>query len=307
MKNLSFIVIGAAKAGTTTVYEWLKNHPELYLPQGKELPFYTENQLYQAGINKYLEANFPGAPKDKMWGKVTPQYMSGVNSTKVDEIAKRIHKTNPGIKLIAILRNPVERAHSDYKMLVRRGYIKKKTFSEVLDDYLAIDKLEDARDNPESSKRLVVAGEYSRIIAEYLQYFDRKQLLILFSDDLAKHPKRTYHTLCDFLEIDNSHVPDNIYKRYHVGGASPRIKLLTPSVLYRVPLVEIIWKRLMPYNFRRRVNYTINQWNNKPDKQKLARHSNTYKRLARFYKEDTYILEGLLERRVPWRDLIFCE
>lgn len=299
--NLDFLIIGAAKSGTTTLYEWMKHHPELYLPAGKELPFFTEDELYRQGLNSYLSHNFDAAPEKALWGKVTPQYMSGEHGIPPDEIARRIHETNPAIKLIAVLRHPIERAFSDYKMAVRRGY-KTRSFPENVDSTLNEAILDNERENPTEENRYLIAGEYGRILNEYLHYFDSSQLLILFAEELKTHPEESLHTIFSFLDVDPDFVPPNISTNYHRGGSEARLKLLTPRNIYKLPFVQYIWEHWVPYNIRRRISFRINQWNIKPDETNLDYNSSAYKKLVKFYADDVERLRSLSHKRVPWKD-----
>lgn len=300
-QNLDFLIIGAAKSGTTTLYEWMKNHPELYLPAGKELPFFTEDDLYRQGLDSYLGQNFDAAPEKALWGKATPQYMSGEHRIPPGEIAKRIHETNPEIKLIAVLRHPIERAFSDYKMAVRRGY-KTQSFSENVDSALNETTLNNERENPTEENRYLIAGEYGRILSEYLHYFDSSQLLVLFAEELKTHPEESLRTIFSFLDVDVNFVPPNITTNYHRGGSEARLNLLTPRNIYKIPFVQYIWEHWVPYNIRRRVSFRINQWNIKPDETSLDHNSSVYKKLVEFYAGDVEKLQSLLNKRVPWKD-----
>ncbi len=78
-QGLDFIVIGAQKSGTTTLFEYLRGHPELYLPPGKEAPFFSHEEVWKDGWGEYVRRNFPGAGEagDRLWGTVTPHYMYG--------------------------------------------------------------------------------------------------------------------------------------------------------------------------------------------------------------------------------------
>src|SRR5919106_1516011 len=76
-KGLDFIGIGAVKAGTTSLFEYLRTPPDLYLPAAKEQPFFTVDRVFNRGWEEYARYAFLGAPADRLWGKVTPQYLGG--------------------------------------------------------------------------------------------------------------------------------------------------------------------------------------------------------------------------------------
>ncbi len=177
---LDFIVIGAQKSATTTLFQHLHHHPEIALPSGKEWPFFSHDPIYERGWGAYLESlagNGGVSDPARSWGTVTPQYMvGGVLNTTLDPLAagydertvpRRMHERLPDVRLVAILRDPVARAVSHHRMVVRRGG-ELRSFDEAIDELLAPAALEEARRRPAESSGYVVWGEYGRILAGYL-------------------------------------------------------------------------------------------------------------------------------------------
>src|SRR2546423_473254 len=117
--KLDFLVIGAQKAGTTSLWRYLSDNARLALPPHKEAPFFSEPS--PGDFRGYMRALFKEAPRGAKTGTVTPTYMVGGPSAPVPVIAERIRAAAPDVKLVALLRDPVERAHSAWRMLVRRG------------------------------------------------------------------------------------------------------------------------------------------------------------------------------------------
>src|SRR6266487_1947701 len=115
MKCLDFIIIGAQKAGTTSLYHYLREHPGIYMPPEKEAPFFTSKGSFLRDWEQFAADYFGAASVEQRWGKATPAYMAD------PRVAARIHSLMPRVLLIALLRNPVERAYSHYMMSVRRG------------------------------------------------------------------------------------------------------------------------------------------------------------------------------------------
>src|SRR4051812_36445736 len=118
--KLDFIVIGAQKAGTTSLWRYLEDNPGLQMPPDKEALFFSEPS-YPDDWRAYMRALFKTAPRHARLGKVTSPYMVGTPHASVPVIAQRIHSLVPDVKLVVLLRDPVERAHSAHRMLVRRG------------------------------------------------------------------------------------------------------------------------------------------------------------------------------------------
>ena len=115
-KRLSFLVCGAQKSGTTALAAYLRQHPGIHLPETKELHFFDdESQTWpEPDLNK-LHHHFKTADADQLWGEATPI------SLYWDPAAERIWRYNPEMRLIVILRNPIERAYSHWAMEHRRG------------------------------------------------------------------------------------------------------------------------------------------------------------------------------------------
>jgi len=144
-KSLDFIIIGAQKAATTSLYKYLNAHPAIFMPPDKEVPFFTRPDLYQKGLAWYLQTHFANASPDQLWGKATPQYMCD------PQAPARIYHALPEVKLIASLRHPIKRSFSHYKMAVHRG-VEQRTFDEAISDLLSPVALAQARTLPPGLK-----------------------------------------------------------------------------------------------------------------------------------------------------------
>src|SRR5690606_34882371 len=116
----------------------------------------------------------------KIKGKITPQYMN------LPITPANIHKFFPDIKLIVVLRNPIDRAYSYYSMK-KRNATEHRTFEEVVDQQINLEdsEIESVYDS------YLKKSEYGKILGEYLKYFDRSQFLVLFSDDLKNKKKKS--------------------------------------------------------------------------------------------------------------------
>jgi len=224
--TLDFIVIGAQKAATTTLFHYLKHHPEIAVPIGKEAPFFSHDQIYSRGWPAYMEnlANHGGlADPALMWGTVTPQYMVGgvlnaASGGDYDErtVPVRMHEQLPDVRLVAILRDPVARARSHHRMLVRRG-VERRPFDEAIAAMLTHDALEQARRRPQEATGYVVWGEYGRILAGYLECFERDQLLVVFTDELERSPAAVMSRIHAFIGVSADFQAPNLGERYLVA------------------------------------------------------------------------------------------
>jgi len=184
MRLPDFLIIGAAKSATTTLYAYLVEHPQIYMSTEKEPNFFGADIRYHRGLESYSKL-FATAEDEQLCGEATTAY------TKFPEYpntAKRIHLAIPDVKLIYILRNPIDRAYSYYVQLHRRIPYEKLTF----DRYVEI------------TNCCLDGSNYMMQIEQYLIYFARDQFLFIFTDDLVKNTEKCLTDVCDFLKVDSS-------------------------------------------------------------------------------------------------------
>src|SRR5437588_10561271 len=191
---LDFIVIGAEKCGTTSLFEYLRKHPEICLPPGKYAVYFSNDDKYAQDWNTFLSKQFPFADGACKWGSVTPQYMYGGTYTNKDSarrpspadvrtVPTRIKERLPDVRLIAVLRDPVPRARSHHSMTRYEGW-DTRSVDQAVDELLQPEALEKARRDIHEITGYVVFGEYGRILGGYLDVFPREQLLVVFTRDL---------------------------------------------------------------------------------------------------------------------------
>lgn len=317
--TLDFLVIGAQKAGTTSLFEHLRAHPQLYLPPGKEKPFFSHDAIFGAGWDPFVRTVFVDAPPDRLWGKATPWYMAGCPvrddrdvtlspEEAVRAIPERIHARLPDVRLVAILRDPVERCVSHFRMGVLGGR-ETRTFEQVVVDLLTPQALERAR-LLRRTPPYVTFGEYGRVLEGYYEAFPPEQILITFTNELEAAPAKLLRTLFGFLDIDDGFVPPRLETRFREGGGTPRVGWLgAPSVLQRravgLPGIRSAWAALPEHaQLRvqarlREVNYRIALWNRR-SAPAPAVGAGALALLRDHYESDRRLLERLIGRPVPW-------
>lgn len=184
--KLDFLVIGSQKAGTTTVHEILKRHKAIFMPEKKELNYFFHASEYAKG-ESYYHSYFQDAREDQIKGEASPGYIAHPDSLK------RIFNYNPKIKLILTIRNPIDRAYSQYWQ--KRRYLKvSETFDALLGDL-------DHNLYTPGTNGLISRGLYIEYIEQYLKYFPREQLLILDFDELKASPIKFFEKISNFLNI----------------------------------------------------------------------------------------------------------
>ena len=310
--GLDFLVIGAMKAGTTSLFEYLRTHPGLYVPPAKDLPFFSHDNVYRRGWDAYARAAFDKAPDGRLRGTVTPQYM-GVPRWSAETVAlaeahpggvvpERISRLFPRIRLVALLRDPIARAISHYWFSVRHG-LERRSLSDALRESLSVSCLSSARRVPTYTNSYVALGEYGRMLEAYLSRFSRSQLFVGSTETLASDPEGLLGDVWRFLGVDDSHVPENIGLRYHVGSPGRRLPVnpwRLPSAIRATPL-RYAWAAIpggtseMLKNRYRTAAFRFSQWNRSRQPRPAERPDpELSKRLRVHYAGDRALLESLV-------------
>jgi hypothetical protein len=192
-----FIIGGAPRSGTTWLYMLLDRHPQIYMakPMKPEPKFFLVDHLYEQGIEHYARTWFGDVPAARVAGEKSTDYLESATA------AARIHQHLPDVKLVFILREPVERAFSNY-LWTRMNGLETETFQRALE-------LEEERERtlPERLKfarpyAYVSRGLYAELLEPYIARFPREQMLILKFEDLVADPRSVATALHTFLGVE---------------------------------------------------------------------------------------------------------
>jgi hypothetical protein len=199
------MIIGAQKAGTTGLFAMLSKHPQLKHPLDKELHYFDDAVIPYGNLNAY-HSYFPlpfSLRPDKVTYEATPSYLYH------PACAGRIHGYSPGIRLIAILREPVSRAYSSWNMFRSfreaadpryRSVADSRSFEQAIDEELE----QIASGGPVHGKGYLARGFYAEQLRRYFDCFPREQLLVLNYTELRDDPAACIARVCDFIGIDPS-------------------------------------------------------------------------------------------------------
>lgn len=207
----NFLVVGAQKAGTTSLHNYLQAHPDIYLPAQKETKFFVHERHYSKGIGFYESAYFSERTVESAVGEVDPDYMYCEQS-----LPRIIQHLNPdSLKVIFIFRNPVERAFSQYLMNYRRGH-ESLSFEEAIateSSRIRLGHMENLRYS------YATRGYYLRQVERFLQHIDRSRMLFLLSETLESDPVHCLQEVYRFLNVKEDFEPPNIGERFHQATA----------------------------------------------------------------------------------------
>jgi Sulfotransferase domain len=191
----NFLYIGTSKAGSTWLFNALTVHPDVYLASNKGLYFFDTH--FDKGADWYLD-HFTGADGRSAVGEISHSYLSS------PEAPARIEQLNPAMRLLVCLREPVDRAFSDYLDLVKNGQ-----FDGPFDAAL------------EQFPRLVDRGRYATHLQRYVEHFARGSLCVQLFDDLKADAQAYADTVFDFLQITRIDLPPSAL-RSRMPAGKPR-------------------------------------------------------------------------------------
>ena len=290
----NFLLIGAAKSGTSSLYDYLGQHPEIFVSPVKEPNFFalegevvdfqgpgddrTINAVCITDIERY-RALFREADEHAAVGEASTLYLY---SSKAPE---RIKHYLPNARLIAVLRNPVERAFSSFLHLRLEGREPHDTFERALaEEPWRIGQ------NWQHLWHYRAMGLYAEQLERYYRAFGAEQLMIFKHEDLLADPVGVVQRICRFLAVDDSFVPD-VSVKYKVSG-TPRSPALH-RLLARPTLPRRMLRPLLPRTFRRRLLERLKQANMKPARPEIP--SSARALLLQDYRDDIARTQQLVE------------
>lgn len=255
----SFFCVGAQKAGTTSLHDWLLQQPDVCLPKLKETHFFSHEPQYNKGCEWYSNC-FPRRKDGAVMGEIDPEYLFW------EDAPRRIKKHVSNPKLIFIFRNPLDRALSNYKMTVRRGY----------DDLSFEDALKaeqgrlHAKDDVFSLNHhsYMARGRYVEQVERYKRVFPDSEFLYVKFDDLISKDKglETYSRICSFIGLSSD---PRIADRDKTSNAESRpYSAVLNAALYdrRTPLRRLVsfLARPIPPHIKIRLHLAMDRINQAP-------------------------------------------
>jgi hypothetical protein len=202
----NFLIIGAARSGTSSLYSYLQEHPDVYLPRTKrpEPHFFFKASEYARGIDDYEARYFSEWSGEKAVGEASTSYLFG------PETPARIAAHLGDVRLIAMLRNPIERAHSSYWHTVRSG-LETLDFDEAVlredERTAALEGSDLAEIKPYS---YLARGLYFQQLSRWYEVFEEKQLHVVLFDDFVSDTRSVLRGILSFLGVDAGRVPEDL-------------------------------------------------------------------------------------------------
>lgn len=217
----SFLVIGAQKAATTTVWSHLRRHPALFLPESKELNFFLEEGNWPRGMDWYRD-QFATAPPGTLTGEASPGYTMWPIFSGVPE---RVAQHLPEVRLVYVVREPIARMEASWRQGRRDA-----TEQRGLGQSLLLDT------------RYLALSSYATQLEQYLDCFDREQVLVVKSEDLARFPRPVMERIVAFIGADPDQLPPLDDARHNVSAG--RTVPTRPTLAVAAALRRIQARRL---------------------------------------------------------------
>lgn len=290
---IDFVIIGAQKCGTSALHRYLGLHPQIFTPRIKENAFFRDEEAFSRGP-AFLAPFFRGLGEEPVVG------MTNVGILYTPFSWQRIHLYNPAMKLVVLLRDPVERAWSAFWYCKRIGWEPAETLEQALDR-------EEASPPPrtmvERARSYLRNGRYAEQLRPFLARFHRDQVRVLFSAHLAADARSVIEDLCQWLGVAPEALQADLTERHN------------PASISRFPrLQRVIWapdsrtKRLYRSMVPRRLRTAVSLRVIRPLMDRTQRpftkpplDPDTRRRLERYYRpHDRALLEMLDRESLPW-------
>jgi len=279
--KVDFFIVGAPKAGTTSLYHYLDEHPQLEMSLQKEPDYFSDKAIQGQGL--YYSKNridteekynglFNTQKKDVIFGEGSVSYLF------YPTVAQDIKVYNPMAKIIIMLRNPIERAFSHYLMDYRLGLV-----SDSFEDI--INKKSKHKNAHLFYQQYIKVGEYAAQLKRYCDIFDKKSILLIDYEDFKNDVTGTVNSAYSFLNISADFSVD-INKKYNTF-TMPKNKLI--RFVYSFVIIRNILSFIFPKNIIKAVRLILFTKDKKP---KLLEE--TRNQLKHYFSNDVRLLGNLI-------------
>jgi hypothetical protein len=253
-----FVIVGAMKCATSTLHEQLSRQPGFFMTTPKEPNFFSDDNIYAKGLNWYSSLFSNAGPSD-IRGESSTHY---TKLPTYPDALHRMHSALPGIKLIYVIRDPIDRLVSQY--IHERT---ERTIGEPIDR--ALDR----------HPRLIDYSRYSMQIEPYLEVYGPENVLISFAERLSKQPQQELERVCQFLGYGGQPWWSDDVSRQN-AGQQRLIRSPLRDAFVEMPVLRTIRRRFIPQTWRDRVK---SYWQIK-DRPQLS--ENSRRRLEEIFDAD---------------------
>lgn len=298
---LHIMISGAPKAGTTSLYHYLKDHPEVGVSRWKNTHYFTDSDFNYAGRDLAVEAaeekgfacyrDYFLPEPSKVYVEATATYFTSLGTPD------RIRENLDNVKFIFMLRNPAERLASAWRVHVDAEMVPANT---TLADYVAMQYHELDQMRLSITQQALMTGHYASILKRYYELFDSKDILLLPFSGL-KQPGQLMQKVCDFIGVDGRFYDGQNFERVNAShsirntqvhfGLRGMVQKVKQSPLARVPLIANSGRALMENVLKPLYQKSMYQ------KSTLKGQEETMKQLREYYSGEADALYELTGQR----------
>lgn len=260
MRRPDFFIVGAPKCATTAMYEYLRRHPQVYMPEVKELHYFGSDLVPRRTPrlceSEYL-ACFAGARDELRVGEASVRYLQSTRA------AQEIRAFAPEGRIIAMLRDPVEMMHAQHSEHLFSGIDDIADFAEALaaEEERRRGERIPAAANLADSLYYRDSARFTDQLQRYFDLFGRERVHVIIFDDVRDEPARVYRETLEFLEVDPTFVPE-----FEVvnPAKTPRSRRLRDFVAGPPPWFRRLARATTSPRLRKRVYKALFRWNARP-------------------------------------------
>lgn len=292
MHKVEFFIVGAPKAGTTSLHYYLDKHPEINMSTIKEPNFFSSEEIIQDNLY-YKDAPLINDLKDYLrLFNFDNRQINGEASVSYlfyKSVANKIKNYNKNAKIIIVLRNPIDRAFSHYTMDYTSGYFD-YSFEDIIDEKFK-------KNEAKIYQQVLELGMYYEQVKNYYEKFDKKNILILFQEEMKNNTAQSVHKTLQFLNIEVSdEYKLDTNKQLHKHKA-PRNYFF--KKLYRNNNLKIFIKNFLPITLKESLKNILVKETKKESLDVKTRH-----KLLLYYKKDVELLSQFIGKDLSeiWDD-----
>jgi hypothetical protein len=281
--KVDFFIVGAPKAGTTSLYHYLNEHLQIEMSSQKEPDYFSDAAIQEQGMyygknridteEKY-NGLFNTQKKDVIFGEGSVSYLF------YPTVAQDIKAYNPIAKIIIMLRNPIDRAFSHYLMDYRLGLV-----SDSFEDI--INKKSKHKNAHLFYQQYIKVGEYATQLKRYFDIFDKENILLIDYEDFKSDVAGTVDLACSFLKVSTEFSAD-VHEK-HNTFTMPKNKLI--RFVYSFVIIRNILSFIFPKNIMKAVRLILFTKDEKP---KLLEETKT--QLKHYFSNDIRLLGNLMDK-----------
>lgn len=294
----NFLIVGAAKSGTTSLHNYLRQHPQIFMPEVKENFFFSFMGKHPnfispdplepicCRLDDYIKI-FEGAQEGQVAGEASPSYLYTYEAT-IKNLKKVYGQGLQKLRIIIILRNPIDRAWSQYFHFIKHGK-----------EVIAFDKAihpdtigSRLSDNWNIFYDYIGFGMYFHQVKAFWDNFSHVK--IFFFEDLNRNCSKLIRSIFEFLDVEPSFQP-KLSLRYNVSGV-PKNHFIYKFLIQPNPLRNAISRTFIRRIISERSRYKIIEYLNAKDLKRPEMNRHTREYLANLYRDDLLKLQKLLNR-----------